>query len=407
MTLTDSARRSTLDEARARFRPLFDVFRADAARRDRDRELPTDAVRALKEAGFGALRIPVHYGGAGLSLTEFTSLLVELAEADSNLPQIFRGHIAFVEEQLWAADEATRAEWFTRFVAGETVGNAWSETGAATVGSSETVLRRDGDAWRLTGRKYYTTGTLFSEWAEVTATTEDGAQVTVLVSTALPEVTVSDDWDGFGQRLTGTGTAVFDGARVEARHVTAFGDRFTYQTALFQLVLLSVLAGVAHAAARDAADELRARSRVYSHGLAEQARHDGQLLAVVGEVSSVAFTAGAVVERVARALERAVDLERERGSDEHRRAAAEAEIAAAQGQVVLSESVPRAATVLFNALGASATSGAKDLDRHWRNARTVASHNPVVYKSRIVGDWAVNGTVPPFIWEVGASRVQG
>ena len=75
-----------------------------------------------------------------------------------------------------------------------------------------------------------------------------------------------------------------------------------------------------------------------------------------------------------------------------------------QAQVVLSELVPRAATLLFNTLGASAVSRASALDRHWRNARTVASHNPVIYKTRIVGDWSINGTPPPFVWAVGTAK---
>jgi hypothetical protein len=41
------------------------------------------------------------------------------------------------------------------------------------------------------------------------------------------------------------------------------------------------------------------------------------------------------------------------------------------------------------------------LDRYWRNARTIASHNPLIYKARIVGDYAVNGARPPFAWHTG------
>lgn len=63
--------------------------------------------------------------------------------------------------------------------------------------------------------------------------------------------------------------------------------------------------------------------------------------------------------------------------------------------------MPRAATELFNALGASDTRVSKALDRHWRNARTLASHNPVIYKTRNVGDWEVNGRQPTFIWQIG------
>ena len=39
-------------------------------------------------------------------------------------------------------------------------------------------------------------------------------------------------------------------------------------------------------------------------------------------------------------------------------------------------------------LAASATLRPQGLDRFWRNARTLASHNPRIYKDRIVGDFA-------------------
>ena len=56
------------------------------------------------------------------------------------------------------------------------------------------------------------------------------------------------------------------------------------------------------------------------------------------------------------------------------------------------------------ALGASGVSTSRNLDRHWRNARTAASHNPWVYKARMVGDFRVNGTAPARAWAVGAER---
>ena len=45
--------------------------------------------------------------------------------------------------------------------------------------------------------------------------------------------------------------------------------------------------------------------------------------------------------------------------------------------------------------GASATSRSLNLDRHWRNARTVATHSPLAYKAHVAGNFAVNGTYPP------------
>jgi alkylation response protein AidB-like acyl-CoA dehydrogenase len=76
-------------------------------------------------------------------------------------------------------------------------------------------------------------------------------------------------------------------------------------------------------------------------------------------------------------------------------AAAGASLAAAQAKVIVDELAPRAATLLFDVGGASATRQAHNLDRHWRNARTLASHNPTLYKARAIGDHTINGTALP------------
>ena len=72
----------------------------------------------------------------------------------------------------------------------------------------------------------------------------------------------------------------------------------------------------------------------------------------------------------------------------------EAEVAVTQAQLVIIGAAVRATTRLFDALGASGVSEELGLDRHWRNARTLASHNPVVYKARILGDLFINGKDP-------------
>lgn len=51
-------------------------------------------------------------------------------------------------------------------------------------------------------------------------------------------------------------------------------------------------------------------------------------------------------------------------------------------------------TEIFEVGGASAVTERFRLDRHWRNARTPASHNPVIYRQTIVGDAVLIGTSP-------------
>ena len=123
---------------------------------------------------------------------------------------------------------------------------------------------------------------------------------------------------------------------------------------------------------------------------------------MVGQISALVYAAEATALRATLPAQRAFEARLQGDNAEaERQANIDAEIESAQGQIVVSELVLRAGTDLFNALGASAASTSKSLDRHWRNARTVASHNPIVYKSRIVGDWRINGTEPPYVWQIG------
>lgn len=412
MSITDT--RSLLEELRASYGPVFAEIGLGALQRELDDVLPDQEVRRLKERGFGALRVPTRYGGRGASIPELTQLWIDLAAADSNLPQALRGHAALVEDRLWQhAQGRDQRVWFERFADGEIAGNAWSEVGATAIDSQQTVLTAQPDgSFRLTGSKFYTTGTIYAEWADVYARIErDGADglgqepefAIAIVDTREPEVTVTDDWDGFGQRGTGSGTATFDGAIVAATDVLPFGERFPYQTALYQLNLLAVLAGIGRAAVADFVDHVQRRERNYSHANAARVRDDPQVLARIGEAFAAVYAAEAATLRVAHAVQEVADLAAlAAGVPEQVAAANErAEIESSQAQVVVTDLVLRLTSDLFDTLGASGTAIAKGLDRHWRNARTVSSHNPRILKARVVGGHVVNGTPPPYAWAIG------
>lgn len=395
---------SLLADARERLRPVFAQIAAGTVARERDHQLPFAEVEALRAAGFGRMRLPTAHGGFGLDWPSFAEVLIELAAADSNLPQIFRGHIAYVEHLLAAAPSERRERWLDRIADGQLVGNAWSENGAAAVGTNETrVTRRPDGTWRVDGRKFYTTGSIFAEWIDATVDL-DGETVTALIRRHQSGVEISDDWDGFGQPLTGTGTAVFTDASVDHEDVEAFNSRVPYQTAVYQLTLLAVLAGVAVAIERDAVAQVRARTRTYSHGSAARVADDPQVLQIVGELTATSATARALVLDVARAVQHASDV---LGTPETEAAVIAAELGSSRAQIVLTDLVPRAASRLFDTLGASAVRSGTALDRHWRNARTVASHNPWIFKARQLGEHAVNGRTPVFVWAVGESNVTG
>ncbi|GGE11279.1 monooxygenase [Aureimonas endophytica] len=383
------------------FRPIFARIRAGAAERELQRRLPVEEIGWLKAAGFGALRLPRAEGGAGAGLPDFFNLLIELSEADSNITQALRGHFGYVENVVNAPAGPFRARQAERIARGEIAGNAWTEIGNATVeGFSTRVLPKDGGLV-LNGAKYYTTGSLYADWIDTGASDAANEGVTVLAPRHHPGVSVVDDWDGFGQTLTASGTTTFADVPIDPLDVIRDDDKFRYASAFYQTVHLATLAGIGRALAGDAAAAVAARRRTYTNAAATRSAEDPQVLQVVGRIRGAAYSAGAITLQAARALERAFASHGAGDEAAEEKANALAELEAAQAQTVISNLVLDAATIVFDALGASAIKKPAGLDRHWRNARTLSSHNPRIYKDRIVGDFAVNGTPPPYQWRIG------
>ncbi|MGH3641127.1 MAG: acyl-CoA dehydrogenase family protein [Mycobacterium sp.] len=382
------------DELRAKFQPVFAAIAEGNVQRERDRTLPHEQVRSLNDAGFGTLRIPEARGGLGASLEQTFALLAELAEADANVSHIWRNHLAFVEDRLNAPVSDDNDTWIKRFISGAFVGGGWTEANNLTLANLASTVTVEDDHWVVNGAKYYATGSLYADWLDVLGRGEDGALWTALVRADDPGVTLIDDWKGFGQRATASGSARYDGVRAEAGDVFPAADRFGYQAHFYQIAMLAVLTGITRAALRDGSAALKARGRNYPQGLDESPTKDAQLLQVIGQVSADAFAASAALNQSSRTLDDIV-TGRIDGDGEHaRRRLIDAEVAVTQAQLVIIAAALAATTTIFDALGASGVSEALALDRHWRNARTLASHNPRVYKARILGDWLINEKDP-------------
>ena len=390
----------------ARFRPIFNRIAVHAAQRENDRELAHEPVAWLNAERFGALRVPVEYGGIGASVEQLYDLLIELGEADSNLPQILRAHFGFIERLFAEIDPSLHGPWMRLAAEGVIFGNATTELGEGALGALQTTLSRDGDAWRLDGDKYYSTGTLYADWISVSAQrlNADGSsdRVIALVPSEAEGVERVDDWRGFGQRLSASGTTRFRDVRVKPENVLLYvRDQPTPLTAHFQLTHLATLAGIARAIVRDAVAFVQPRKRVYSHGSGDTPREDPLVQQVIGQLASTAFIAASTVQAVARGLGE-VDRFRQRGEPVPESLLFEVELNTAKAQAGIVDAVLQAGTRLFDIGGASALQEDRRLDRHWRNARTLASHNPTIYKGRVVGDHLLNGARPTFYWAVGA-----
>ena len=391
-------RPTDLSAALPRIRAVLAELAKGAGERDLAFEHPDGLVRELADAGFGRLRVPREHGGFDVDLPTLVDLLVEAGEADSNLPQIWRGHFTTTEILRAETDPQVRAHWFDVIGRGDVFGNAQSEpsavvaeaVGAGSQGYVTTTRARTGEDGEryVSGTKFYSTGARFADHVRVAVADDAGARGFVVVPARHPGVTHVDDWDGVGQRLTGSGTTLFADVPVEPH-----GDIGRYRESLrgldsfVQLVHLANLAGIARSIVTETVGVVRSRTRTSLHALGGEATSDPEVLGVVGLLEVRRLTAQTLTREAARVLQAA-------HADGSEDAYARAYQHTSTAQVAVIEAVLDAGTRAFDALGSSAVRNRVHLDRHWRNARTLASHNPVVYKPRVVGDFLVNGRTP-------------
>lgn len=389
--------------AAERLLPHFEAIAADAVRREADHVIDHDAIDTLRRAGFTRLRVPVEHGGEGLTLSEFYPFVVELGAADPNLVQALRAHLLWVEQLLvLPTDDPRRDRWLRRIGAGVIIGNAVTEVNNVA-GQVTTRVSREGDRLRLDGTKFYSTGSLYADWIQVHAEDEEGRSVWALVRADAPGVTLADDWDGFGQQLTASGTTVFSNVTVSPEEllVGPYDAEAGHGQALAQSVHLANLVGIAQAIVRDTTDYVRRRTRSYSHATTALPREDPQVQQVVGELSAMAYGVRAIFLGLVRELEQ-VQAHVAAGTATEEDFTA-IDISAYQAQLAIAPQVLRAATAMFEVGGASQTSRARGLDRHWRNARVLAQHNPMIYRARLAGAHLLNGGHRALQYTVGSA----
>ncbi|WP_405584726.1 SfnB family sulfur acquisition oxidoreductase [Streptomyces sp. NBC_01190] len=380
-------------EALAVAAELAAEFRAGAARRDAERELPRAELDRLTAAGLLAITVPAEYGGADVSTATLAEVFRLLGSADASLSQIPQSHFAYVNVLRAQGTPAQRSFFFGELLAGRRFGNAQSEAGTKHVQDIRTRLEPapDGAGYVLTGQKHYATGALFADWIPVLARAEGDALHVAYVPADADGVTVVDDWEGMGQRTTASGSVRLDGVlvpeeRVVPHHLTFNGPQL--HGAVAQLLHAAIDAGIAGGALAEAGEFVRTKSRPWFESGFEKATEDPLLIQRFGELAIQVRAADALLKEAARA----VDAARAGLTDE---SAAAASIAVAAAKVFAAGAAVEVSAALFEVAGTRAAAQSLNLHRHWRDARTHTLHDPTRWKVQHIGRYVLNGTVPP------------
>ncbi|MEB8340839.1 acyl-CoA dehydrogenase family protein [Streptomyces endophyticus] len=384
----------TVAGIRAAIAPVLAELAATARQREGTRDHPFPHVRALAEARLLLIGIAEEDGGAGGTLRDVAEAVIEVARADSNVAQALRASFLTAHQVATRHDLANRELNLERLWRAELFAGTSNERTGGASGSVSATVRRQGARHVVNGVKYYSTGGLYADWFSGTAVDEDGSVVRFTVRTDGEGVELLDDFDAVGQRLTASGSTRLTDAPLAEGGLVRFREQeppHPWQGSFAQLYLTCVEAGIAASARDDAVWFGREKARPIKHSTADRSVDDPYVRHAVGRIAARAHAARSAVLLAAEALEAVRHVPRV----ELRAAGAAAAVTVAEAQYVAVESALEAAELLFDVGQGSATSREYALDRHWRNARTVANHNPRDWKAAVVGGYYLAAEEPP------------
>src|SRR5271165_2650018 len=366
-------------------------FAVDAARRDEKRILPLSEIKAFSRSGLWAITVPRTYGGAEVSASTLAEVVALISEADASIGQIPQNHYFMVEVIRWNGTEDQKQFFFARVLNGDRFGNALSERNTKTVADYNTRIAPVGRGFILNGQKFYSTGALFADWIVVVAKDPSDYLRVAFVPKDTPGLEVIDDWNSFGQRTTGSGTALFQEVYVPAEFVMTYQKSFDQPSPLgplAQIIHAAVDLGIARAAIEETVSWIRTRVRPWIDSGRDNAAEDPLVLFQIGELHVALHAAEEILRLSGQAVDNVL-------ADPNFDTLAAASVAVAEAKVLTTEISLAATNKLFELSGTASTLAHWNLDRHWRNARTHTLHDPVRWKYFAIGNFVLNQVRPP------------
>ena len=378
-------------EAIAIARDLAPIIAAGAIERDRKRILPRTELELFSASGLWGITVPRAYGGAEVSFTTLAEVIAIISAADPSIGQIPQNHLGVVEALRVTASEEQKRRFYAGVLQGRRFGNAFSESGSRNAGVFETRLIPDGEGFRVTGQKFYATGALFADIIPVAATGEDGRVYLAFLDPAAPGLTITDNWSGFGQRTTASGAVSLENVPVAAENVVPAWKGYEEPSAngpVSQIIQAAVDLGIARAAIEDTITFVRTRSRPWIDSGRDHASEDPYTIAAIGDLVIRLHAAEAILQQAGHAVDRAI-------AEANEETVAAASLKVAEAKVLTTNIAILAGNKLHELAGTRSVLAEHGLDRHWRNARTHTLHDPVRWKYALIGNYALNGVLPP------------
>ena len=198
----------------------------NAARWDREREFPHDALKQLAALGTFGVAVPQEQGGAGLDYLSLALVIEEIAAGDGGVSTIISvNNCPVCSIGMSYANEAQQRDWLMPLAKGDMLGAfCLTEPHAGSDASAlRTTARRDGDSYVLNGVKQFITSGKHADVAIVMAVTDKTAGKRGIsafwVPTNTPGYIVARVEEKLGQHSSDTAQILFEDCRIPAANL--------------------------------------------------------------------------------------------------------------------------------------------------------------------------------------------
>ncbi|MEB6666034.1 SfnB family sulfur acquisition oxidoreductase [Acinetobacter vivianii] len=370
---------------------VADFALEDRNNRDQNRILPTEQIVQFSQKGLGGIRVPQQYGGAFVSNKTLAHVFRILTKADANVGQIPQNQFGLLNFINITGSDSQKQFIYSEILAGKRIANGGPEKNSRDTKAIQTSLSFENNKYVLNGEKFYSTGTSFADWLAIRALHPEGYTVLVIVDRHAEGVEVINDWNGFGQRTTASGTVKLN--NIEVDPALFFDERIITDTpnvrgAYSQLLQVAIDVGIAEAAFDDTLASIRKARPIIDSGV-EKASEEHYTLQEVGKLNILLDAAILLLDDAAEYLDE-LDQLTEISAEQ----AAHASILVAEAKIYANDAALHISEKLLELGGSRASLSQHNLDQHWRNARVHTLHDPVRWKFHAIGDYYLNGTHP-------------
>ncbi len=370
---------------------LSEQFAQTAAQRDYLGGTPKQERDAIRQSGLLSLIIPKQYGGLGADWYQTMQIIREIAKADSSIAHVFGfQHLMLATVRLFSKPEQWEP-WYE-----QTAQLNWFWGNALNPLDERSIAKSFPGWFEFSGKKSFCSGAIDSEMLIVSARAKTDAKLLIAaIPTGRTGVTVIQDWDNIGQRQTDSGSVNFEKVRVEQNEILADPEPLSspfscLRSLVAQLILTNIYLGIAEGAYQDARQYTLYEARPWHTSNLESAQHDPYVLSHYGEFWVGLESARALADIAAQKLDQAWQkqtalTEAERG---------DVAVAISVAKVLATRTGLDITNKMFEVMGSRSTHGGLRMDRHWRNLRTHTLHDPLDYKIKELGEWALNNSYP-------------